>query len=371
MTTSNPPAGAAPQTPARPDTRQWAGQFVIGTIVLILLTLLVAELDGAIAKAFKANGFNSNPLEYPLTAVVVGLVVNFLLRATGRYEWIRPAVRTEFYLKVGLVLLGARISFGDLLATGAGGLIQAVIMVGSVFTFTWWLGGKLKLHDTLRAVMASAVSICGVSAAIAAAGAVQARKEEVTYIATLVILTALPLMLLMPVLAGAFQLTPTVAGAWFGGNIDTTAAVVGAGTIFDPKAQEIAAVVKLTQNVLIGFAAFGLAIYFATVVKKGEGEARPGLGVIWQRFPKFVLGFVLVSLLVSVGLISKDSAKVIDTASKWLFTLSFVCIGLDFSLKDLKEAGWRPIAVYLAATVFNTVLALGVAYVIFGVIFPR
>ncbi|MCE7947441.1 MAG: putative sulfate exporter family transporter [Chloroflexi bacterium CFX4] len=367
MTTSNPLVGKAPNALARNGTVQ----FLLGSLLLIALTLLVAELDGAIGNLFKANGFRNNPLEYPLTAVLIGLLVNFLLRVTRTYEAIRPAIRTEFYLKVGLVLLGARISFGDLLATGVGGLIQALIMVAAVFGFTWWLGGKLKLPDTLRAVMATAVSVCGVSAAIAAAGAVQARKEEVTYITTLVILTALPLMVLMPILAGALQLTPTVAGAWFGGNIDTTAAVVGAGTIFDPKAQEVAAVVKLTQNVLIGFVAFGLAVYFAMVVKKNEDEPRPGLRVIWQRFPKFVLGFALVSLLVSVGLISKDAAKVVDTASKWLFTLSFVCIGLDFSLKDLREAGWRPIAVYMAATVFNTIIALGIAYVIFGVIFPR
>jgi len=369
MTTANAPAVPTPKAQATPRANAFG--TLGGTLLLIGLTLLVAELDRAIASAFRANGVAQNPLEYPLTAVVVGLIVNFLLRATRTYNAIRPAIRTEFYLKIGLVLLGARISLGDLLATGAGGLIQAILMVTSVFFFTWWLGGKLKLSHTLRAVMASAVSICGVSAAIAAAGAVQARKEEVTYIATLVILTALPLMVLMPVLAGALNLTPAVAGAWFGGNIDTTAAVVGAGTIFNPKAQEVAAVVKLTQNVLIGFAAFGLALYFATIVNRGKDGARPGPRLIWERFPKFVLGFVLVSVLVTVEVIGAPLAKEIDTAGKWLFTLAFVCIGLDFSLADLKQAGWRPVVVYMAATVFNTVLALGLAYVIFGVLFPR
>lgn len=361
------PAGESAQPSVRPSILD----FIPGAILLIVLTLLVAELDRAIANAFRAQGVAQNPLEYPLTAVVIGLIVNFILRATRAFSYVRPAIRTEFFLKIGLVLLGARITLGDLLATGAGGLIQAVIMVTSVFFFTWWLGGKLKLSDTLRAVMSTAVSICGVAAAIAAAGSVQARKEEVSYITTLVILTALPLMVLMPPLAQALGLTPTVAGAWFGGNIDTTAAVVGAGTIFNPRAQEVAAIVKGTQNILIGFAAFGLALYFATVVNRGKGEGRPSARVIWERFPKFVIGFVLVSILASVGVFPKELSRDIDTASKWLFTLAFVCIGLEFSLKDLRQAGWRPVAVYLAATVFNTLLALVVSYVIFGVVFPR
>jgi uncharacterized membrane protein YadS len=244
-------------------------------------------------------------------------------------------------------------------------------MVTSVFFFTWWLGGRLKLSPTLRAVMSSAVSICGVAAAIAAAGSVQARKSEVTYIATLVILTALPLMVLMPVLASAFGLSGAVAGAWFGGNIDTTAAVVGAGTIHSPQAQEVAAVVKLSQNVLIGVVAFGLALYFVTVVRRGENEPRPGPRVIWERFPKFVIGFVIVSILASTSIFSRELAREIDTVSKWLFTLAFVAIGIDFSFSELRQAGWRPVAVYMAATVFNTILALGVAYVIFGLVFPR
>lgn len=355
----------------QPTVRPSITSLIPGAVLLIVLTLLVAELDRAIANAFRAQGVAQNPLEYPLTAVVIGLIVNFILRATNTYTRIRPAIRTEFFLKIGLVLLGARISLGDLMATGAGGLIQALIMVTSVFFFTWWLGGKLKLSNTLRAVMSTAVSICGVAAAIAAAGSVQARKEEVTYVTTLVILTALPLMILMPPLAHAIGLSPTVAGAWFGGNIDTSAAVIGAGTIYGSKAQEVAAVVKLTQNVLIGFAAFGLALYFATVVNRGKGEERPSARVLWERFPKFVIGFVLVTILASTGVFSKELAREIDTASKWLFTLAFVCIGLEFSLKDLRQAGWRPVAVYLAATVFNTLLALVVSYVIFGVVFPR
>lgn len=351
---------------AQSERKQWSG-LVIGSLMLIVLTLLVAELDQGIALFFKDQGVSKNPLEYPITAVSIGLIANLVLRLTGLYTFVKPAIRTELYLKVGLVILGSQISMGDLVAKGTGGLIQAVIMVTSVFFFTWWLSGRFKLPNTLRAVMATAVSICGVSAAIAAAGAVMAKKEEVTYIAGLVILTALPLMVIMPWFAEALDLPGDVAGAWFGGNIDTTAAVVGAGTIHGDEAQEVATVVKLAQNVLIGFAAFFLALYFSMVVERDPKKAqRPSLGVIWQRFPKFVLGFVLVSALASLDWFSPELVKEMKNASTWLFTLAFVCIGLDLSLGELRKMGRGPIVVYLSATVFNTLLALVVASLIFG-----
>jgi uncharacterized integral membrane protein (TIGR00698 family) len=338
-----------------------------GLALLIILTLLVAELDFALASVLRAQGVAQNLFEYPLTAVIVGLIANALLRLTGLYTFVRPAIRTELYLKIGVVILGARISIGDLLATGAGGLIQALIMVASVFFFTWWLGTRLKLPETLKAVMAAAVSICGVSAAIAAAGSVQARKEEITYVTTLVIITALPLMIVMPLIAGALGLPGDVAGAWFGGNIDTTAAVVGAGTLYGEQAQRVAAIVKASQNVLMGFVAFALALYFVTVVQKGQVE-RPSPRVIWQRFPKFVLGFVLVSVLASLNLFPPPLIREMSTAYQWAFALAFVSIGLDFSLTALREAGWKPVLVYLGATLFNTLLALVVASLIFGVL---
>ena len=359
MTTIPSTAPAAPQAAAR------KGNIFIGAAVLIVLTLLVAEVDKLIASEFAARGFAQNPLEYPLTAVVIGLIANGIFKLLNLRWLIKPALRTELFLKVGLVLLGARISLGDMLALGAGGLVQALIMVTSVFFFTWWLGGRAKLGNQLRAVMSSAVAVCGVSAAIAAAGAVHAKREEVTYITTLVILTAIPLMVLMPLLAGAMGLSPVVAGAWFGGNIDTSAAVVGAGTMFGPEAQQVASVVKLAQNVLIGVVAFALALYFATVVEKDPTQ-RPSAALIWQRFPKFVLGFMFVSLLATTGVISPALVKELNTLTQWTFALAFVSVGLEFSVTDLRSAGWRPVAVYGGATVFNTILALIVASVIFG-----
>lgn len=355
-------ASVAPEKQASKTTG-----LLVGLVLILFFTFLIAEIDAGISAWFKAQGIGKNPFEYPLVAAIIGLIVNFALRATGTHDFIAPAIKTELFLKIGLVAMGARIAFGEILAKGLGGMIQGVIMVTAVFFFTWWLATKMGLSDTLKSVMATAVSICGVSAAIAAAGSVLAKKEEITYITALVIITALPLMVIMPYLANAMNLSPSVAGGWFGGNIDTTAAVVGAGTIHGPEAQQVAAVVKMSQNVLIGVAAFFLALYFVVVVERKPDE-RPSASVIWKRFPKFVLAFILVSIVASVGWLTGDQVSALKSWYKWAFGMAFFCIGLELSFKEMGKMGWPPIVVYVAATVFNTLLALGVSYVIFGLL---
>jgi uncharacterized membrane protein YadS len=302
------------------------------------------------------------------------LVANAVLKAVKFYEFPKAGFRTELFLKVGLVLLGAGISFKVIATAAAGAIIQGVIMVSAVYFFSWWLGGKFGLPDTLRAVMSTAVAICGVSAAIAAAGSVLAKKEEITYITALVIITALPLMVIAPLIAGAMNMPEPIAGAWFGGNVDTTAAVVGAGTIYGETAQKIASIVKQTQNALIGLVAFALAFYFTTVVE-GKKE-RPSASIIWQRFPKFVLGFIVASLLFTFALIpavgkeAPTAGNLIAAMKDWAFCLAFVCMGLELSVGQFKKMGWSPVIVYLIVTIFNTLLALAVSWLIFGWLFP-
>lgn len=314
-------------------------------------------------------GLPSRALEFPLWAVLVGLAGNVVLKRLGWHETLRPAFRTELFLKVGLVLLGAGISFNTLTSAATGSLLQSVLLIVCVFGFAWWLSGKFKLEPKLRAVLSAAVSICGVSAAVAAAGAVVAKKEQVTYVTTLVIVFALPLMLLMPLTASALNLPQEVAGAWFGGNIDTTAAVVAAGTLYGERAQQIASVVKATQNALMGVVAFLLTLYFVVVMENKPGE-RPSPRIMWERFPKFVLGFVLASVLFTLGVVDGGRGSAIEALKNWSLLLAFVCIGLEFSMTELRRMGWSPVVVFFIVTVFNTVLALTLAWLIFGVFLP-
>jgi uncharacterized membrane protein YadS len=343
--------------------------FILGLLIVLTLSIAAWWVTKRIYALQLTESISGKIFEYPLWAVILGLVGNVILKATKIHDLVRPGIRTELFLKIGLVLLGAGINFTLLWKGGAGAVIQGLIMITSVFFFSWWLAGKFGLDDKLRAVMSTAISVCGVSAAIAAAGSVMAKKEQVTYITTLVILVALPMMIIMPILGQAMHLPDAVAGAWFGGNIDTTAAVIGAGTIYSDAAQTVAAIVKNTQNLLIGVVAFLLAVSFASRQGEQKGQ-RPSVRLIWDRFPKFILGFILASILYSLGWIDGGKGTTIDALKSWAFTFAFVSMGLELSMTEFKSMGWKPVAVFLIVTVFNTILALIVAWVIFGKLFP-
>ncbi len=343
--------------------------FVLGMLLVFVLAYVAWLITQQVYGLKLPFGIPGKALEYPLWGALVGMAGNLLLKMTNTHETVRPGIRTELFLKVGLILLGAGISFKTLVTAAGGAVIQGMVMITSVFFFGWWLSGKFKLDDKLRAVMSTALAVCGVSAAIAAAGSVLAKKEQVTYVTTLVIITALPLMVIAPLIAGALNLPQDVAGAWFGGNIDTTAAVVGAGTIYGEDAQAIASIVKATQNAFIGLVTFLLAFYFVVVVERKPNE-RPSVSLIWERFPKFVLGFIAASILYTLGWVDGGKGTAIEAIKNWSFLLAFVCMGLEFSASELRKMGWSPVIVFLLVTLFNTVLALGVAWLIFGVWMP-
>ncbi len=341
---------------SHPSSRGTQALWLIAS--LVLLVVLAGATNRLAAISPKA-------LEYPLWAALLGLAAGGIASAAGVKEQLGRAFRTELFLKTGLVLLGAAVNLREILSVGARGVIQAIVLVSAVFAFAWWLGGQLQLEKRLRALMCAAVSICGVSAALAAAGAVLARREQLAYVTALVIVTALPMMVLMPWIAAATGMSPEWAGAWFGGNIDTTAAVVGAGAMYGEVAVKVASIVKMAQNALIGVVAFLLALYWVTkeeVATVGHPSAR----LIWERFPKFVLGFLAVSVLASVGLFTKTQVKDINALRNWAFTLAFIGIGWQLSFSELRKIGLRPLLVYLAATVFNTLLALGLSWALFG-----
>lgn len=366
------------RTEERPEQRSpKIGYAVAGVLVVIALGAATRFLETEVPHWAAGTPFAkiAKSVEFPVYAIALGLIGNAVLARLALRDVLSQGFRTEFFIKTGLVLLGASINL-KVLATAAGpAIIQALLLISIVFGFTWWLGGRLGLDDKLRALLASAVSICGVSAAIAAAGAVQARKEQLAYAASLVIVFALPSIFLLPWLADVFGLSDAVAGAWIGGNIDTTAAVAAAGTIAGEQALQIATIVKTTQNALIGIVAIALTAYFALKVERQSdnpdpARARPSLREFWDRFPKFVLGFIAASVIGTLYLqFAADGKAAIATVNDlrtWFLIFAFVAIGLEFSLRGLKEAGWRPVVLFAAATVVNIVVALGLASLLFG-----
>jgi uncharacterized integral membrane protein (TIGR00698 family) len=361
---------------ARSSDRATSGTvwFAAGIIVLLALGALARFLDANVATWLKDTPLAApaKAVEYPIYAILLGLLGNLALSLLGLRERLRAAFRTEFLIKTGLVLLGASINLSVIVSAAGPAIAQSVLLISLVFLFTWWLAGVAGLEPKLRALLAAAISICGVSAAIAAAGAVHAKKEQLAYTASLVILFALPSIFIQPWLAGVLGLSPAVAGAWIGGNIDTTAAVTAAGTIVGEDALKIATIVKVTQNALMGVVAVLLTLYFVLRVERQQGAPRPGLGELWTRFPKFVLGFIAASIIGTwfVGAVDADSGKatisVVNGMRTWFLILAFVSIGLELRASSIREAGWRPVGVFAAATAVNLVLALVLASVLFA-----
>ncbi|HEX6944815.1 MAG TPA: putative sulfate exporter family transporter [Casimicrobiaceae bacterium] len=368
-------ATAAPAIP-RADV-QTANPGLWTAAGLVVLLILAAgsrflELNVPIWLANTSVAGVAKAIEYPIYAILLGLSANAVLAWLGVRERMRGAFRTEFFIKTGLVLLGASINLSVIVSAAGPAILQAILMITTIFLFTWWLGGMLGLDDKLRALLAAAVSICGVSAAIAAAGAVQAKKEQLAYAASLVVIFAIPMIFIQPWLSSVLGLPDAVAGAWIGGNIDTTAAVTAAGTIVGEQALQIATIVKVTQNALMGVVAVLLTLYFVMRVERTDGAQRPGLGEIWRRFPKFVLGFIAASIIATWWLTTvpadegKATIAVVNALRTWFLILAFVSIGLELRVVSVREAGWKPVLVFGTATIVNLAVALLLASILFA-----
>jgi uncharacterized membrane protein YadS len=326
---------------------------------------------------------------YAAWAIFFGMLIS---NTVGTPKWAMPAVQTEYYIKTGLVLLGAKILFEKIITIGTAGIFVAWVVTPTVWLVTYWFGQKIvgMPSKRLNAVICSDMSVCGVSAAIAAASACRAKKEELTLAVGLSLVFTAIMMIVMPaIIKGFFPVDKQMilGGAWMGGTIDASGAVAAAGAFLGEKALYVAATIKMIQNVLIGVIAFFVALYFTTRVEVEETGAKVGLAEIWFRFPKFVIGFMSASIIFSLiytgfnseveglgramidkGTISNGS----DLFRGWFFTLSFVSIGLATNFRELKEhfKGGKPLILYVFGQSLNLILTLVMAYIMFYVVFP-
>ena len=337
------------------------GLFVIGFPVVYV----VAWIGQFVAGNYTILDYG---LEYVLWCLAIGL---FISNVIGLPSWLKPAVKTEYYIKTGLVILGSGILFGEIVTAGAYGIVQAVLVVATVWYFCFWLCKKLGIDDEFSAMLSSGVSICGVSAAIATSGAVKGDPKKLSYVTSIVLICAVPMMVLQPIIAKWVGMPDVVAGAWIGGTLDTSGSVVAAGALVSEVAMKVGVIVKMSQNVLIGVAAFILSIIW-TFKKAAEipGGQKPSAMEIWYRFPKFVLGFIIASVVFSFFLDPKtvDAVKgPLGSLRTMWFALAFTCIGLETRFADLLElGGGRPAVAFLVAQGVNIIWTLILAYLIFG-----
>ena len=344
-----------------------ARRFVAGFALIYLVGILSLIIAGNKSVAYYG-------IEYVVFALVIGLIIGNIITLPG---WLKEAARSEFFIKTGLVILGTSILFTDIVQAGIPGILQSVVVVAVVWFFSMWLSRLLKVDDEFGVILASAVSICGVSAAIVAAGAIQGDKKKLSYVTTLVLLVAIPMMIFMPWIIKKFGVPELVAGAWLGGTLDTTASVTAASQLVGPLALKAGVIVKFSQNVLIGVAAIFIAAWWTLRKNPSAAASTEGKGasIIWDRFPKFVLGFIAASLLFSF-LIPTDTTKqvagILNSLRTVWFALAFVAIGLEARFSDLvKIQGGRPAFAFIGAQVFNILWTLLWAYLLFGgILFP-
>jgi uncharacterized integral membrane protein (TIGR00698 family) len=342
-------------------------RYIPGFIVIFVLALVSMVLS-------RQQFFAKWGIEYVIFALVFGLIISNIFKVP---QILKAAAQTEYFIKIGLVCMGAGILFSDVLRGGFMGLVQAVLVATSVWFMTYFICRKFQVNERFSAIIASANAICGVSATIAAGGAIQGNKKEVSYMVAWVLVCAVVLILVMPPIAKWMNLPNNWAGAWVGGVIDNTGAVVAAGGIIGgDAAYKVAAMVKMAQNVLIGLAAFLMALWATMSLDRKESgiTERPSFMEIWYRFPKFVLGFIIASIVVSalVEPVSGHKAtKAIGSATKtyrnWFFALCFVSIGLETRFKELVSVGGgRPAIAYWISQTANAVWTLFITWILWS-----
>ena len=350
---------------------------LLPSLVVVFAVSLLAQVVAKIP-AVSYYGFES-----VFFSVLFGLVIRNVWRVPA---WMKPAIQGEFFIKIGVVCLGATILFSDVMKSGVFGLVQACLVVAVVWFFAFRFSRRMKVDERSAMILASGLSICGVSASITAARVVGGDDRKLSYIVSLVLIVVVPMIYLMPWLANlilphlfAPEVAEEVAGAWIGGTIDTTSGVAASSMIVGEVANQHAVIIKAAQNVLIGVVAFFIALYLSTRGEKG-GQA-PSLGIVWEKFPKFILGFVAASLVFSLcqsnglftlgakgKLLEPGVAKMFSTV---FFSLAFVCIGLDTRLKDIiSKENRNVLRSFLVAQTFNIVVTFVIACLLFGLLKP-
>lgn len=334
---------------------------------------LIAIVVRLVSAEFTLNRY----LEWAFWALIIGLLIS---NTVGVPSWLRPAIRTEFYIKTGLVIMGFSVLFSNIAKFGLYGLGIAWGVTPVVIIFMWWFGTKVLKIDNKPLVMtvASATSVCGTSAAIATGAAAGAKKSDLGIAISISIIFTIIMMVFEPMIIKAVGMSPLMGGALIGGTVDSTGAVVLAGNALGAEGEQAAVLVKSIQNILIGFIAFFTALFFATKVEKNS-ERKVGAGEIWTRFPKFIIGFFVASLVASfiiqplAGTADvKAINSVLDQYKNWAFVLAFTSIGLDTNFREIAKNlhGGKVLWLYIVGQLFNIVLTFFAVWLLLsGVLF--
>jgi uncharacterized integral membrane protein (TIGR00698 family) len=335
---------------------------ILGLIPGILLLAVVGYagkfIEQFIARYGKAHHLVLPNIEYVLWAILIGLII---ANTVGVPEIFRRGVATyEFWLKTGIVLLGSRFILGDILKLGGISLALVFIEIVLALAFMTWLGKRFKLAPKLVSLLSVGASVCGVSAIIATQGAIEADEEDSSYAIAAILLLGAISLLFFPLVGHSLHLSDQAYGVWTGLAVDNTAETAAAGALYSDAAGKVAVLVKTCRNAMIGFVVLGYAIYWAS---KGQAAGvQNKAAFLWTKFPKFVLGFLLISLLATVGFFSKPGLLAVANLSRWAFLLTFAGVGLRTNFRDLSKQGLRPFVVGAIGEIVIAVITLGMVW---------
>jgi len=297
-------------------------------------------------------------IEYVLWAIILGLIVS---NTIGVKPIFRPGVATyELWLKLGIVLVGARFVFSDVLRIGTVSLVLVFIELALSLTVMTLLGRIFGLRPKLTSLLAIGSSICGVTAIMAARGAIEPEEEDVsTSIAAILTLGAIALFT-FPAIGHLLHLSQESYGIWTGLAVDNTAEATVTGALYGDVAGRFAILAKTARSAFIGFVVLGYAVYWAS---KGQAPDVPNKALfLWQKFPKFILGFLVISVLASSNFFNASQLSSLSNLSRWAFLPAFAGVGLRTNLRDLTGQGWRPIVVGVLGEIFIALVTLGLVY---------
>ncbi|MGB6670622.1 MAG: putative sulfate exporter family transporter [Candidatus Acidiferrum sp.] len=330
-------------------------RIIPGVLLLAGIGYAGKLLEQNVGKYAKAHHWVFPNIEYVLWAILLGLVIS---NTIGVPEIFRSGVATyEFWLKAGIVLLGARFLLGDILKLGGVSLVLVAIEITGAIAFMTFLGRAFHLKPKLTSLLAVGSAVCGVSAIIAAQGAIEADEEDSSFsIAAILALGALALFT-FPLIGHALHLGDRAYGIWAGLAVDNTAEATAAGALYSDAAGKLAVLVKSTRNAMIGFVVLAYAIYWAS---QGQAKTvRNKAAFLWQKFPKFVLGFLLISVLATYQFFNKEQAGSLANLSRWAFLLTFAGVGLRTNFREMRKQGLRPFAVGAIGEVVIALFTLG------------
>jgi uncharacterized integral membrane protein (TIGR00698 family) len=329
-----------------------------GVILLFAIGLLGKLLEHLFTILRTEHHLLMPQIEYVLWAIILGLIVS---NSFGVPRVFRPGVATyELWLKLGIVLVGARFLMQDVLHIGGLSLLLVAVELILSLSVMTLLGRIFRLPPKLTSLLAIGSSICGVTAIMAAQGAIEPEEEDTsTAIAAILTLGAIALFT-FPAIGHQLHMGQQAYGIWAGLAVDNTAEATVTGAIYGDEAGRFAILAKTARSSFIGFVVLGYAIYWAS---RGQAAHVTNKGrFLWQKFPKFILGFVAISVLATAGFFTHAQLNSLTALSKWAFLPAFAGVGLRTNLRDLVGQGWRPLMVGILGEIFIAILTLGLVY---------